>query len=31
MKITSDARHLLVGFEIQSGKKNGKQAYLPVG
>ncbi len=29
-KITSDARHLLVGFEIKKEKRNGKEAYVPI-
>jgi hypothetical protein len=28
-KITSDARHLMVGFEIESAKRAGKNAYVP--
>jgi len=29
-KITAEARHLLVGFEIKIEKRNGKSAYVPV-
>lgn len=29
-KITADARHLLVGFEIATAKRQRKQAYVPV-
>lgn len=29
-KVTADARHLLVGFEIREEKRNGKNAYVPV-
>jgi len=29
-KVTADARHLLVGFEIKEEKRNGKNAYVPV-
>jgi hypothetical protein len=28
-KITSDAKHLLVGFEIQSTERHGREAYVP--
>jgi hypothetical protein len=29
-KVTADARHLLVGFEIRVEERNGKKAYVPI-
>ncbi|MBI5228683.1 hypothetical protein HY991_01125 [Candidatus Micrarchaeota archaeon] len=29
-KITADARHLLVGFEIKVERRNGKRAFVPI-
>ena len=30
VKITADARHLLVGFEIKPAKRDGHDAFVPV-